>query len=175
MAARPARASERILEVGCGLALASIVCHRLGADVTASDRHPLVPGFLLENLWLNDLPPLTYRNGDWGADLAQRIHDRHPVVRGRFDLIIGSDVLYERDEQGQLARFIDRHAMPAAEVLIVDPDRGNRAAFTKRMAAQGFALRTTRLSRRTAGSDDYKGRLLQYTRGHPASPPLPLT
>ena len=41
LGARPVRAGERILEVGCGLALASLVAHRRGADVTASDRHPL--------------------------------------------------------------------------------------------------------------------------------------
>ncbi len=166
MAARPVDACERILEVGCGLALASLVCHRGGADVTASDRHPLVLSFLMDNLRLNTLPPLAYRNGDWCADPGQLVHHRHPVVRGRFDLIIGSDVLYERDDQGHLAGFIQRHAMAEAEVLIVDPDRGNRSAFTRRMADQGFALCTTRLSVRAADSGGYKSRLLQYTRGH---------
>lgn len=175
VAARPVDAQERILEVGCGLALASLVCHRRGADVTASDRHPLAPGFLAANLRLNDLPPLVYRNGDWSADPAQVVHDRHPVVRGRFDLIIGSDVLYERDDSGHLAGFIQRHAMPEAEVAIVDPDRGNRSAFTQRMTALGFVLRVTVLSARSADRPAYKGRLLQYTRGCPARLDRPAT
>ena len=46
IAARPVRAGERILEIGCGLALASLVGHRRGADVTASDCHPLAAEFL---------------------------------------------------------------------------------------------------------------------------------
>jgi 2-polyprenyl-3-methyl-5-hydroxy-6-metoxy-1,4-benzoquinol methylase len=46
---------ERILELGCGLALASLVGHRRGADITASDCHPLAASFLLENLRLNAL------------------------------------------------------------------------------------------------------------------------
>lgn len=168
MAARPLKPGERILEVGCGLALASLVCHRRGADVTASDRHPLTSSFLLENLKLNDLPPLPYRTGNWSdalaADLAE-VDDHLSVVHGRFNLIMGSDVLYERDETGQLAGFIERHAMPDAEVLIVDPDRANRSAFSQRMAAQGYALHTHSLSSPDAGSGPYKGRLLQYTRG----------
>jgi hypothetical protein len=45
-------------------------------------------------------------------------------VHGAFDLIIGSDLLYERDAGGLLAAFIGRHASPAGEVWIVDPDRG---------------------------------------------------
>ena len=46
LARRPVRAGERILEIGCGLALASLVGHRRGADVTASDCHPLAEAFL---------------------------------------------------------------------------------------------------------------------------------
>ncbi len=67
MALRPVCSAERILEVGCGLALASLVGHRRGADVTASDCHPLAGRFLEENLRLNDLAPMKYRRGDWSA------------------------------------------------------------------------------------------------------------
>lgn len=164
MAARPMVRGERILEVGCGLALASLVCHRLGADVTASDCHPMALSFLMDNLRLNNLPPLTYRHGDWAADPAPRIREHHPLVQGRFDVIMGSDVLYERDEPGHLAGFIQRHAMPAAQVLIVDPNRGNRSAFNQRMAAQGFALCETMLRTPEADGAPYKGRLLHYSR-----------
>jgi hypothetical protein len=66
MALRPVRSRERILEIGCGLALASLVSHRRGADVTASDCHPLAESFLKENLRLNDLAPMKYRHGHWG-------------------------------------------------------------------------------------------------------------
>ena len=70
LARRPVRAGERILELGCGLALASLVGHRRGADVTASDCHPLAPGFLAENLRLNALAPMKYRHGHWGGLVA---------------------------------------------------------------------------------------------------------
>jgi hypothetical protein len=39
LAKRAVLSSETILEVGCGLALASLVGHRRGANVTASDIH----------------------------------------------------------------------------------------------------------------------------------------
>jgi predicted nicotinamide N-methyase len=168
LAARPVRAGERILEIGCGLALASLVGHRRGADVTASDCHPLAERFLNANLRLNDLAPLPYRHGHWGAATAVPRHldgSRRRLVRGRFDLVIGSDVLYERDAEGMLAAFIGRHVRAAAEVWIVDPDRGNRVAFNHRMSALGFALEEQHLKVAAApGTAAYKGRLLMYRR-----------
>jgi predicted nicotinamide N-methyase len=155
MAVRPVRAGERILEIGCGLGLASIVSHRRGADITASDCHPLAAGFLSENLRLNGLVPMAYQHSHWASDVG-------PLRR--FDLIIGSDVLYERDDGGVLAGFIERNAMSCAEVLIVDPDRGNRSAFSRRMRGIGFELTESRLDDPLAEGGAYKGRLLTYRR-----------
>jgi hypothetical protein len=86
-------------------------------------------------------------------------------VQGRYDLIIGSDLLYERDDSGTLPDFIARHAGPTAEVLIVDPDRGNRAAFTRRMQGLGFTLAERQLALAPRGAGPaFKGRLLAYQR-----------
>ena len=180
LAARPVRAGERILEIGCGLALASLVGHRRGADVTASDCHPLAADFLRKNLRLNGLAPMQFRYGDWAARQTRRLASRTlggRIVRGRFDLVIGSDLLYERDEHSTLAGFIGRHTSPVAEVWIVDPDRGNRPAFNRQMAALGFAREEERLSGPEGSTGAaYKGRMLTYRRGAPgdamaATPP----
>lgn len=162
MALHPVTPGERILEIGCGLALAALVGHRRGADVTASDCHPLTDAFLHENLRLNDLPPMKYRQGQWGVP-----HDPSAPgqVQGRFDLVMGSDLLYERDETGALARFIALHSSASGQVWIIDPDRGNRPAFTRHMASHGFGVREERLhSAATSTAAAYKGRLLVYAR-----------
>lgn len=165
MATRPVLIDERILEVGCGLALASLVCHRRGSDVTASDCHPLTSRFLTANAGLNDMRPLTYRHGDWAREDDSPNTTQNLNVSGRFDVIMGSDVLYERDEIGHLPKFIDRHAKNQVEVLIVDPNRGNRAAFNRRMAHDGFALEEVDLSHdEREGEPAYKGRLLRFKR-----------
>jgi len=170
LARHPVRPGERILELGCGLALPSLVGHRRGADVTASDCHPLAAGFLRANLRLNTLASMDYRHGQWNVTARKRIRDgRHSgsVVRGRYDLIIGSDLLYERDAPGGLARFIAHHASERAHVWIVDPDRGNRSAFHRQMALVGFTGRDEeRLDRAAlAHAPAYKGRLITYRRG----------
>lgn len=172
LAARPVRMGERILELGCGLGLASLVGHRRGADITASDCHPLAAAFLRENLRLNGLPPLPYRHGHWTAALPRPASpEGETEVQGRYDLVIGSDLLYERDERGLLADFIDGHALACAEVWVIDPNRGNRAAFHRHMAHHGFSR--DELSLVTAASADraaYRGRLLRYRRGGAGQP-----
>lgn len=147
--------TRRVLEIGCGLALASLVVHRRGGTVTASDRHPLAADFLRANLLLNHLPAMPYRVGNWETV--------NPSL-GRFDLIIGSDLLYEPDPAGLLAAFIERHAERSAEVMIVDPDRGNRGAFNRRMDSLGFALSQTPLLAPLHDGAAYHGRLLHYRR-----------
>ena len=147
---------RRILETGCGLGLASLVIHRRGGDSTASDCHPLAETFLQANLALNDLPALTYGTGIWGR--------ANPGL-GEFDLIIASDVLYERSHPEQLSEFIQAHAAPAAEVLIIDPRRGNRSAFNRLMRELGFSLTETLIETPLEDGTPYRGRLLRYLRG----------
>ncbi|OWY37739.1 SAM-dependent methyltransferase [Xenophilus sp. AP218F] len=147
---------RRVLEIGCGLALASLVIHRRRGDVTASDCHPLTQSFIRANLLLNRLPAMKYQTGNWGRD--------NPAL-GQFDLIIGSDVLYQRDQPVSLSDFIAEHAAPTAEVLIVDPNRGNRSAFNKQMAAQGFERSETAITAPLFDGSAYRGRLLRYLRG----------
>ena len=168
LGARAVRETDRILEIGCGLGLASLVGHRAGADVTASDCHPLAARFLASNLVLNDLGPMKYRHGQWPGVVLPRdaIDERAPVVvHGEFDLIVGSDVLYERDERGTLADFISRLAAPVAEVWIVDPNRGNRSHFHRNMARHGFRMEEVHLDHdERDGVAAYKGRMLTYRR-----------
>jgi len=148
---------KRVLEIGAGLALASLVVHRRAGDVTVTDWHPLTEAFLQENLLANQLGPLPYQAGNWALDDASGASGL-----GRYDLIIGSDVLYERQQPAQLARFVHQHAAPGAEVIIVDPDRGNRNAFCREMAILGYALTMQAAAKTLENGEPYKGRFLTF-------------
>jgi predicted nicotinamide N-methyase len=165
MATRTIDPDERILELGCGLGLASLVSHRRGADITASDCHPLAARFLRVNSRLNRLAALPYRHGHWSAPADASAPAGEQPVQGRFDLIVGSDVLYERDDGATLSAYIDRHAAARAEVMLIDPNRGVRAAFGRQMAARGFELIDTPIVRPAAGGRPaYRGRSLSFRR-----------
>ena len=120
----------KILEVGCGLALASIVSKIRGADVTATDNNPAVKNFLEENIRINKCSDIPFKRADW--------KDGTMSSDEKYDLIIGSDILYEKEHPGDLCNFITNNANENCEVIIVDPNRGNKNQFTKIMKSNHF-------------------------------------
>ncbi|MEO7067309.1 MAG: SAM-dependent methyltransferase [Rhodanobacter sp.] len=147
--------SQRILELGCGIGLASLLLQSRGANITASDVHPLAEVFLAYNAALNDLPAVRYRALRWNEPDG---------ALGRFDLIIGSDILYEREQATVLAAVVARHAQPWAEILITDPGRGNSAQFTRLMEAQGYGVSVQRSPMDASDLPPFRGQLLSYRR-----------
>ena len=146
---------KRVLEIGCGIALSSIVLHKMGIDITASDYHPLTREFLDENILRNDLSPIKYQTGNWEVD--------NPLL-GEFDLIIGSDILYEPAHSERVSDFIDCHSNTEVEVIIVDPNRGNRAKFTKKMLALGYTHHFDYFNIPQMDQTALKGRILHFQR-----------
>ena len=146
---------KRILELGCGLALPSLVLKKKGADITATDRHPLVKQFLEANCALNQLEKIRFKHLNWEA---------LPDTLGKFDVIIASDVLYVEEQSKLLARTIQQLAQPQAKVLITCPGRGFRNQFSKRMQAQGFSYHFKAIPFVKDEQAPYKGRLLTFTR-----------
>ena len=147
---------KRILELGCGIGLASLVLQRRGADVVASDAHPLAEVFLAYNAALNELPALHYRQLRWD----------HPLdTLGMFDVVILSDVLYERGHAELIGTVIARHTLAHAEVLVADPGRGNSARLSRVLAEQGFKVESSQCALDDDDVPPYRGRLLHYRRG----------
>ena len=129
---------KRILEVGCGIGIASIFAASKQADVTASDFHPLVKKFLSNNAKINGIDSIKYFHGDW----------RYPNTNeGKFDLIIGSDLLYEIHHADQLASFIDSHLKKSGVVILVDPGRKSANRIRGSMAALGYECSVDRIDR----------------------------
>lgn len=148
--------NRRILELGCGLGLSSLVLQRRGADITASDYHPLAEPFLDYNAALNQLPAIAYHNLPWEQPAPEL---------GRFDLIIGSDILYERDHADMLARLVYRHAQPRSEVIITCPGRRYRGRFSRALQAQGYRVIEKRKPFGKQDAISKPGFLLRFLRG----------
>ncbi len=123
-------AGLRVLELGCGIGLASLVLQHRGAEVLATDLHPLAETFLAYNAALNGLDAVHFRRLDWSGTWP-------PL--GYFDLIIASDVLYERGQAETVAAVIAHYAAAHAQVVVTDAGRGYAAKLEKALASLGFA------------------------------------
>ena len=151
-------AGKRVLEVGCGIALASLVLNHRAADITATDHHPEAECFLQQNTRLNQDAAIPFVRAGW-ADVDSEL--------GEFDLIVGSDLLYEPDHVELLSGFIDQHARPCCEVIIVDPGRGNHARFSKKMVSLGYSHSQSKPDHADYLTQPFRGQVLRYQR-HPA-------
>jgi predicted nicotinamide N-methyase len=129
---RPALEDSRVLEVGCGLALPSLVASKLGARVVATDFHPDIPEFLRRNQELNGIDRLEFAAWDWQG---------RESGLGTFDWVIGSDILYERQHPAPVARMLAAHVVPGGKVLLADPGRPYLQAFADEMKLLGFDCR----------------------------------
>jgi predicted nicotinamide N-methyase len=146
-------AGRRILEVGCGIGLASLVLNHRLADITATDYHPEAESFLRMNAKLNDDGEIPFVRTGWSDEDSGL---------GEFDLIIGSDLLYEREFVHLLASFIDQHAKPHCDVIIVDPGRGNHARFSRHMTSLGYSHSQAKPENTDYLTQPFKGQILRY-------------
>jgi predicted nicotinamide N-methyase len=123
-------AGLRVLELGCGLGLASAAAARGGATVLGTDRSPDAVVFAAHNLALNELEG-EVALVDWRE--PQLLLDGAP-----WDLVIAADVLYTHQAVDTLLRLLPKLVGPRGEALIADPSRAGcrdflaaaRATFT---------------------------------------------
>ena len=125
----------RILELGCGLALPSLFAARLGAQVVATDFHPEVPRILELNMKENQISSLHYIPLNWEKNNYSSLH-------GQFDLILGSDILYEQRFPQSLSHSLKHLLAPHGKILISDPGRPYLQSFVDQMKALGFSSQT---------------------------------
>jgi predicted nicotinamide N-methyase len=147
--------SKRILEVGCGMALSSLLLNKQLADITATDYHPEADAFLQRNTLLNDGKAIAFEQVDWTGSCDSL---------GLFDLIIGSDLLYEDSHSELLAGFIEGHSKSACEVIIVDPGRGRKNKLSARMMEYGFTSTQQKPSHTDYLEKAFKGHILKFER-----------
>lgn len=127
-----------VLEVGCGLAVPSLVAARLGARVTATDFHPDIPAFLARNVELNLFPTGALSGFDGTVEFVSWDWQNQDSPLGRFDWVIGSDILYEKQHPAPVARMLAAHCSPQGRIVLADPGRPYLQAFVDEMRGLGY-------------------------------------
>ena len=122
----------RALEIGVGVGLAGMAAALRGWEVYQTDLIPDALKFARINALRNDLEIPGFV-ADW----------RSFGVRGRFDVLMGSDVLYEPTLHPALKRIVNTHLAPGGRVLISDPCRVYSLQFMARLEDDGWAVKVT--------------------------------
>jgi predicted nicotinamide N-methyase len=108
----------RVVELGCGLGIPSLLAARRGAQVCATDWSREAIALLQENADANAIA-LDTAVIDWSA--PGELLERAP-----FDLVLCADVLYERRNVDQMIALLP---LLAPRILLADPGRELASAF----------------------------------------------
>ena len=125
-----ALAGKRILELGAGTGLPGIVAAASGAHVVQTDRQKLVLHVCKLNAARNGVTAIEHRLADWTAwEDAER-----------YDLIIGSDVLYAPELHPPLRQIFESNLAPDGLVLLADPFRKASVGLLEAMEGAGWRV-----------------------------------
>ncbi len=132
----PGEPQPRLLELGCGLGLATIAALRAGYAASATDYYEAALRFTRANAWhaLHQVPEA--RLVDWRA---------FPPDLGHFHRVIAADVLYEHHYAPLIAAAIAQSLAPDGTATIADPGRVAAPAFLDGLAAHGLVLTDTEI------------------------------
>ena len=125
-------AGRRVVELGCGLAVPSLVAARAGASALATDEDPEAIELVARNAELNGLR-VDAAVVDWTS--ASAIGEL--ARRGPFDLVLAADVLYERPTVARMLSLLPRLA-PVA--WLADPARPTAAVFLEQAEERGWTV-----------------------------------
>lgn len=121
-----------LIELGCGAGLVATCAVRAGFDVTATDYYEDATRFARLNAWRNTTTRITGVMVDWRS---------MPAELGRYEMVLASDVLYERQYGAVVAGAIASVLAPGGVAVVADPGRVGREPFVEALTAHGLALR----------------------------------
>ena len=126
---------RRMLELGCGAGLVAIAATVAGFSVTASDYYEDALRFARVNVWRATHRSIEILHLDWRA---------LPELMPRYDVVIASDVLYERPYAELVAKTLARTLAPDGVAIVADPGRMATPAFIEACPAAGLVVEKAR-------------------------------
>lgn len=120
-----------LIELGCGAGLVATAATMAGFRVCATDYYEDALRFTTVNVARHTGSIPETRLVDWRS---------LPTDLGRFDYVVGSDVLYERAYGRLVARAVDITLKRNGQAVIADPGRMAAEEFVRDAAERGLRL-----------------------------------
>jgi predicted nicotinamide N-methyase len=135
LANRSHRTRRKGLELGCGVGLVTTAAMIAGYDMLATDYYTDALAFTRANAWRETGASPDARMIDWRA---------FPDEVSGYDLILASDVLYEKEYARLLPGIFKRALAPGGMVIVADPGRIGVPEFMEECAEQDLIIRSKR-------------------------------
>ena len=123
-------AGRTVLEIGGGLGLPGLVAASLGGAVTATDYLQDAVDFARRNAAINNISNIHFKTLDW----------RKAEGHERFDILLASDVAYERSQFDHLEMAFKHLVKPNGLILLSEPNRYIAEPFLENLKKTGYSL-----------------------------------
>ncbi len=152
LAEMPVASTKKIIEIGAGTGLVSIVAASFGHNVTLTESNPEALQFARANALVNGCPQLPIRELDWNR----------PQLKDRVDYIVASEVTYKKDDLQPLLSLFKHCLNPDGEVFLAGEMRRVSKDFYQQLET-GFKIRAQKKILRSSG-EEFAVFLLRMTR-----------
>ena len=123
-----------VLELGAGTGLPGIVAAAVGARVVQTDRQEVAMAVCRRNGERNGITGVEYRLAEWAGW----------TDAGRYDWVLGSDILYGEAAHPLLRRIFEANLAPGGRVLVADPYRAASLKLLECLEADGWRVTLTK-------------------------------
>jgi predicted nicotinamide N-methyase len=125
---------KRVLELGAGTGMPGIIAAAYGARVVQTDRSELAMSVGKRNITLNKIETIEQRFVDW-----TNWNDD-----GKYDWIIGSDILYGEAMHAHLRHIFESNLAPNGRILLSDPFRLTSFKLLEALEAEGWSIKISK-------------------------------
>lgn len=121
-------AGRSVLELGAGVGLTGLAARHLGGRLVQTDHAPEALELARRNALLNGIDGISQTVADWARW----------DVPGRFDLIVGSDILYDGAAHALIASVLGSSLAEGGMAVLTDPGRTATPLFVREMREAGW-------------------------------------
>ena len=142
LAEMPVASTKRIIEIGAGTGLVSIVGATFGHSITLTESNPDALQFARANAFINGCPQLPILELDWNR----------PQLKDTVDYIVASEVTYKKDDLQPLLSLFENCLNPDGEVFLAGEMRRVSKDFYKQLET-GFNIQVQKKVLRSSGQE----------------------
>jgi predicted nicotinamide N-methyase len=151
---------REVLEIGCGVGLAGLVCLSRGLRVCFSDYDQAALDFVARSAEVNG----------WGSThFRTRLLDWRDLPAETYPVIVGSDLLYERRLVPLVAGVLAALLEPGGMGLLSCPGRASAQGFPAALEALGLDVRVDVVESRSEAGEPLRGVIYRVWNNHAGS------